>query len=189
MGGVTSATTVSFHHPDMFAGVTSFFGDSKYDLSTYVRSILGNEAGAHQVNALDVVDNARYLPVVLIHGEEDRTSTLAQSELLAKAMNARGYQVSVSRVAGAGHEGALVARYIAEVVARARTARAPDSVPRVTYSSVNAGETSLYGGKTPCGPRTRATPCWTLRPRRMEFTSCAPRRSRRSHWRALSGYR
>ena len=31
MGGA-GATTIAFHRPDRFAGVTSFFGDSEYDL-------------------------------------------------------------------------------------------------------------------------------------------------------------
>jgi pimeloyl-ACP methyl ester carboxylesterase len=45
MGGA-GATTIGLHHPDRFASVTSFFGDSKYDLSTYVHAILADEAAA-----------------------------------------------------------------------------------------------------------------------------------------------
>ena len=144
MGGA-GATTIAFHHPDAFAGVTSFFGDSKYDLTTYVRAILGSEAAAHEVNALDIVDNARYLPVLLVHGEEDHVSPIRQSEMLADAMRSRGYPVSFIRVPGAGHEGRVVAAHVSDVVDRAESARAPVVVPRVTYRSVRADLDSAYG--------------------------------------------
>ena len=45
MGGA-GATTIGFHRPDRFASITSFFGDSRYDLATYVRPILHDAAGA-----------------------------------------------------------------------------------------------------------------------------------------------
>jgi pimeloyl-ACP methyl ester carboxylesterase len=144
MGGA-GATTIGFHHPDHFASVTSFFGDSKYDLATYARSILPNEAAAHLVNALDVVENARNLPVWLIHGEDDRTSSIRQSEILAKRMNELGFSVRFDRVPAAGHSGALVARFLPEVVARARSARVPERVARVTYRSVRASLAQAYG--------------------------------------------
>lgn len=144
MGGA-GATTISFHRPDRFAMATSFFGDSRYDRSTYVGLILRSDASAHAVNALDVVDNARYLPVWLIHGEEDRTSRIEQSELLADAMRRRGYGVRFDRVSGAGHEGALVARFLREIVAAASTARVPTRLTRVTYRSVRPSDVGAYG--------------------------------------------
>ena len=144
MGGA-GATTIGFHHPDRFASVTSFFGDSKYDLSTYVRAILPNEAAAHLVNALDVVDNARELPVWLIHGEKDTTSPIRQSEMLATAMRQRGWRVRFDRVPDMGHSGALVARFLPELVDLAATARVPERVSRITYQSVRASDTSAYG--------------------------------------------
>ncbi|HEY3816750.1 MAG TPA: prolyl oligopeptidase family serine peptidase [Polyangiaceae bacterium] len=144
MGGA-GATTIGFHNPDRFAGVTSFFGDSKYDLTTYVRSILPDEAAAHRVNALDVVDNALHLPVWLIHGVDDRTSPIRQSELLAQAMADPRFSVRFTRAPGMGHEGPLVARHIAEVVDRAATARVPEAVTRVEYRSVRAWDTGAYG--------------------------------------------
>jgi enterochelin esterase-like enzyme len=144
MGGA-GATTIAFHHPDRFAGVASFFGDSKYDLQTYVRSILPDEAAAHRVNALDVVENARHLPVLLVHGEDDRTSPIRQSEILAEAMRARGFSVRFERVPGFGHSGALVARYLARLVAAAATARTPANPPRVTYRSARPSDTGAYG--------------------------------------------
>jgi pimeloyl-ACP methyl ester carboxylesterase len=144
MGGA-GATTIGFHNPDRFAMVTSFFGDSKYDLSTYVRAILPDDTAAHRVNALDVVDNARHLPVWLIHGDSDRTSPIHQSEILAAAMQQRGFRVRFDRVARQGHDGALVARFLPEVVAAAATARVPDSVERVTYRSVRPQDVGAYG--------------------------------------------
>jgi pimeloyl-ACP methyl ester carboxylesterase len=144
MGGA-GATTIAFHHPDRFASVTSFFGDSKYDRSTYVRSILASDAAAHAVNAADVVENARYLPVWLIHGEDDRTSPIRQSEILAEALQRQGFAVRFDRVPNEGHSGALVARFVGEVVARAASARVPVGPERVTYRSVRASDTEVYG--------------------------------------------
>ena len=144
MGGA-GATTVGFHAPDRFATVTSFFGDSKYDVATYVRSLLPGEAAAHLVNALDVVDNALHLPVWLIHGEDDKTSPIRQSEMLAQAMADPRFSVRFDRVPGMGHEGPLVARFLAEVVARAATSRVPERVTRVEYRSVRPWDTEAYG--------------------------------------------
>jgi len=144
MGGA-GATTVGFHAPDRFATVTSFFGDSKYDVATYVRSLLPGEAAAHLVNALDVVDNALHLPVWLIHGEDDKTSPIRQSEMLAQAMADPRFSVRFDRVPRMGHEGPLVARFLAEVVARAATSRVPERVTRVEYRSVRPWDTGAYG--------------------------------------------
>jgi pimeloyl-ACP methyl ester carboxylesterase len=146
MGGA-GATTVAFHHPDRFLAVTSFFGDSSYDLSTYVRAILPDVHAAHLVNALDVVDNARNLPVWLVHGESDATSPIRQSEMLASAMQQRGFPVRFDRVPGVGHSGALVARFLSEVVDAAAD---PDGmrrarVERVSYRSVRPSDTGAYG--------------------------------------------
>jgi pimeloyl-ACP methyl ester carboxylesterase len=139
MGGA-GATTIAFHQPDRFVAVTSFFGDSSYDLSTYVRAILHDQRAAHQVNALDVVDNARYLPVRLIHGEDDATSPIRQSEILADALQQRGYAVRFDRVPGIGHAGALVARFLPEVVAAAATTSGRAFGRRVTYRSVRPSD-------------------------------------------------
>ncbi|HXN33936.1 MAG TPA: prolyl oligopeptidase family serine peptidase [Polyangiaceae bacterium] len=152
MGGA-GATTIGFHRPDQFASVTSFFGDSKYDLTSYARSILPNDATAHLVNALDVVENARELSVWLIHGEDDRTSPIRQSEMLAARMQERGMRVRFDRVPGAGHSGALVARFLPALVTFAVSARAPEHVSHVTYRSVRASDTQAYGVRI-----TRAAP-------------------------------
>jgi pimeloyl-ACP methyl ester carboxylesterase len=144
MGGA-GATTISLHHPDRFAMATSFFGDSRYDLTTYVRALLPDEGAAHRVNALDVVDNARHVPVWLVHGDADRTSPIRQSRILADALGQRGFSVRFDSAPGAGHSGALVARFLPAVVAAAATARVPSHVNRVTYRSVRPGDVGAYG--------------------------------------------
>ena len=144
MGGA-GATTIATHRPDRFAFVASFFGDSKYDLATYVRSILVDEAGAHRVNALDVVDNARHLDVWLVHGTADKVSPIAQSTMLDTALRERGFRVRFDAVPKAGHEGPLVARFAAELVARAASARRVTSPERVTYRSVRKTDLGAYG--------------------------------------------
>jgi pimeloyl-ACP methyl ester carboxylesterase len=144
MGGA-GAATIGFHHPDRFASVTSFFGDSKYDLSTYAGAILRDDRGAHVVNALDVADNARYLRVWLVHGEDDRTCPIVQSRMLDAALRRRGFDVRFDSVPGVGHSKALVARFLADVVSRAATARVPATVDRVTYRSTRTGDLGAYG--------------------------------------------
>jgi hypothetical protein len=144
MGGA-GATTIAFHHPDHFASVASFFGDAKYDLRTYVRALLPDETAAHRVNALDVVDNARHLQVLLVHGEDDRTSPLEQSDILARALRDRGFNVRFERVAAFGHSGALVARFLSDVTAMAAIARAPAAPSRVTFRSTRPSDTGAYG--------------------------------------------
>jgi pimeloyl-ACP methyl ester carboxylesterase len=144
MGGA-GATTVGFHRPDRFASVTSFFGDSKYDVTTYVRALLPDDAAAHTVNALDVVENAAHLPVWLIHGEEDGTSPIRQSEMLDSEMRRRGYAVELTRVPRIGHSGALVAHFLPEVVRRASALVVPETVRSVSYRAVRPWDTGAYG--------------------------------------------
>jgi pimeloyl-ACP methyl ester carboxylesterase len=144
MGGA-GATTIAFHHPDRFAFVASYFGDSRYDLTTYVRTILGGEDGARRVNALDVLENARHLPVFLVHGEDDRTSPMKQSTMLDEAMRKAGFEVVLRRAPGMGHEGPLVVKHVREVVDRAALAIAPARPARVSFRSVRATDTEAYG--------------------------------------------
>jgi pimeloyl-ACP methyl ester carboxylesterase len=144
MGGA-GATTISFHHPDRFAFVASYFGDSRYDLTTYVRGILGGEEGAKRVNALDVLENARHLPVFLVHGENDGTSPIRQSTMLYDAMKHAGFDVQFERVPNMGHEGPLIVKYIRRVVDRAATAVAPKFPKRVSFRSVRPIDTTAYG--------------------------------------------
>lgn len=144
MGGA-GATTIGFHHPDRFAFIASYFGDSRYDLTTYVRGVLGGEEGARRVNALDVLENARHVPVHLVHGEIDRSSPVAQSTMLYDAMKKAGFTVSFDRVTDMGHEGPLVVRFIRSIVEEAAAHVAPRRPSRVSYRSVRPSDTSAYG--------------------------------------------
>ena len=71
------------------------------------------------MNPIDVIDNARHVPILLIHGDADRTSNVRESDELAAALRQRGYSFQYDRVPGRGHEGLLVAEHIAAVIARA----------------------------------------------------------------------
>ncbi len=144
MGGA-GATTVGFHHPDRFAAIVSLFGDSRYDLATYVRGILRDEAGAHRVNAFDIADNARNVPVWLIHGEDDRVSPVAQSAMLARALEALHFTVRFDRVPGAGHEGRVVAAFAERIVLLAARTRRIAMPRRVSFWSVRPGDVEAYG--------------------------------------------
>ncbi len=144
MGGA-GATTIGFHRPDRFAIVLSYFGDSKYDLTTYVRSLLGNEAGAKRINALDVVDNARHLPVSLIHGTDDRVSPIVQSEMLYDALRKRGFAVTFKKMEGRGHDGLLVAEHIAAFVEQTAKVRAVRFPSHVTYRTFRNEDAHAYG--------------------------------------------
>ncbi len=144
MGGA-GATTLAVHHPDAFAMVASFFGDSEYDLSTYVRSILRSPAEAHAVNSLELAANLRHVPTRLFHGEDDHVSPIAQSERLAGELSRLGYAVTFARAPGFGHSGALAAKFIADVVREAATARAPTHPARVTFTSARPEDESAYG--------------------------------------------
>jgi pimeloyl-ACP methyl ester carboxylesterase len=144
MGGA-GATTIGFHHPDRFAEVISLFGDSKYDLSTYVKGILHDETGAHLVNAVDIVDNARNVPVWLVHGEDDHVSPLRQSAVLDRALRAMGFAVTFDRVPHAGHEGRVVSAFAERIVEAAAHARRVSAPSRVSYWSVRPNDTESYG--------------------------------------------
>ncbi len=144
MGG-QGATTVAFHQPDRFAFVASYFGDARFDRSTYVRALLPTDDAAHKINPIDVVDNARHLATWLIHGEADRTSPVVQSTMLFEALRARQFTVDFDRVPLMGHEGPLVVTFIRRVVDRAAEARAPSFPARVSFRSTRAGDTEAYG--------------------------------------------
>ena len=144
MGG-QGATTIGLHHPDRFAFITSYFGDARFDRTGYVRSILTTDDAAHRINPLDVIDNARNVPVFLVHGEEDKTSAIRESILLDDALKQRHFQVEFERVPGMGHEGPLVVKYIRRVVDRAADARAPMFPARVSFRSVRPSDVEAYG--------------------------------------------
>jgi hypothetical protein len=65
--------------------------------------------------------------------------------MLYRAMKARAYDVRFDHIPGRGHEGALVARFLPEIVERASRLRVPDAPLRVSYWSVRAVDTGAYG--------------------------------------------
>lgn len=144
MGG-QGACTIGLHHPDRFAFIASWFGDAKFDLSTYIRNILPTQEAAHRVNPVDVIDNARHIPIKLIHGDADRTSNVHESDDLAAALRQRGYAFTYDRVPGRGHEGLLVVEHVAEVLSLAAHAQIPVHPSRVTFRSVRPEDDRAYG--------------------------------------------
>jgi hypothetical protein len=112
-----------------------------------VRGVLGGEEGARKVNALDVLENARHLPVLLVHGEDDRSSPVKQSTMLDAAMRRAGFTVELRRIPGRGHEGPLVVEHIRDAVDRAAEASAPRRPSRVSFRSVRPEDVSAYGVK------------------------------------------
>lgn len=144
MGG-QGACTIGLHRPDRFAFIASYFGDARFDITSYVRSILPTPEAAHRVNPIDVIDNARNVPIWLIHGDADRTSNVRESDELAAALRQRHYSVQYDRPAGRGHEGLLVADYIERVVDIAAHARVPLTPAHVTFRSVRPEDDRAYG--------------------------------------------
>ena len=144
MGG-QGATTVGFHRPDRFASVTSFFGDARFDVASYVKNILPTEEAAHEVNPLDVADNARHQDVLLVHGEDDRTSPIKESIDLDAGLRKLGYHVTFVRHPHMGHEAPMIMLHVRDIVRRAETAKIPANPARVTYRSVRASDVSAYG--------------------------------------------
>jgi hypothetical protein len=146
MGGA-GATTIGLHRPDKFSHIVSFFGDAKYDVSTYVRALLPTEADAHRVNPLDVIENARNVPVWLIHGDADKVSNVVQSQMLYAALSERNYKVRFDKEAGRGHEGLLVTKYIRTIVELTSMVKAPAILTRASYKSVRKEDVGAYGVK------------------------------------------
>jgi S-formylglutathione hydrolase FrmB len=144
MGG-QGATTIGWHHPDRFASVTSFFGDARFDTATYVKNILPTEEAAHAVNPLDVAENARHQKVLLVHGEDDHTSLIHESELLDQGLEKLGYDVTFVRHPRMGHEAPMIILHVKDFVALAAETSIPRAPARVTFRSVRAEDTSAYG--------------------------------------------
>jgi pimeloyl-ACP methyl ester carboxylesterase len=144
MGG-QGATTIGFHAPDRFATVTSFFGDARFDLSTYVKNLLPTEEAAHAVNPLDVAVNARHQKVLLIHGEDDHTSPIKESIDLDAGLRAFHYDVTFVRHPRMGHEAPMIMLHIRDIVRTAATSSIPESPRRVTFRGVRPGDLSAYG--------------------------------------------
>ncbi len=90
MGGA-GALQIAYHFPDRFAAVAAFYGDSRYDLDSYVRSILRDQKTAERYSVLSFHENARNFPVLLVHARDDKVSPFAQSKMLADADARSGF--------------------------------------------------------------------------------------------------
>jgi poly(3-hydroxybutyrate) depolymerase len=84
MGGA-GALQMAYHYPDRFAAVAAFYGDSSYKLTGYIGRILVSQAQADRYSVINFPENARNLPVLLVHAKDDKTSPFRQSSQLAKA--------------------------------------------------------------------------------------------------------
>ena len=84
MGGA-GALQIGYHYPDRFAAVAAFYGDSQYSLGTgYIQRILVTKEQADRYSVIHFPENARNLPVLLVHAKDDKTSPFRQSSQLAK---------------------------------------------------------------------------------------------------------
>ena len=144
MGGA-GATTIGYHHPDRFNVVASFFGDSRYDRKTYVRSILTSDAAAQAVNADDVAENGLHLTTILVHGTADKVSPPKQTTLFCDHLKKLGYSPTCTMLAGRGHEGGVVAQEIAAVVHAVATVRSPAHPSHVRFRTVRPSDDRAYG--------------------------------------------
>lgn len=90
MGGA-GALQIAYHFPDRFAAVAAFYGDSRYDLDSYVRSILRDQKTAERYSVLSFHENARNFPVLLVHARDDKVSPFVQSKMLTDADARSGF--------------------------------------------------------------------------------------------------
>ncbi|MBH23945.1 MAG: hypothetical protein CMH57_05695 [Myxococcales bacterium] len=131
MGGA-GALQIGYHYPDRFAAVSSFYGDSTYELTTYAGKILKQQSVADRYSVLRFAANARNLPVLLIHAEDDPVTPVRQSRALFEASQRLGFDHhALHTPPEGGHTLKLVDDFAAEVVAfhaSARRARRPERV-------------------------------------------------------------
>jgi len=89
MGGA-GALQLAYHYPDRFASVAAWYGDSKYDMGTYVKSILKTREQADRYSVINFAANSRNFPVLLIHAHDDAVSPVEQSIWLFEEAQALG---------------------------------------------------------------------------------------------------
>jgi pimeloyl-ACP methyl ester carboxylesterase len=138
MGGA-GALQIGYHFPDRFASIAAWYGDSLYDLATYVGPILRTKANAERYSVLRFAENARALPVLLIHAKDDRVSAFSQSKMLADldAKLALPDHRLLALETG-GHTLAVVEKTLPEVEALFARAVRPSLPARVTFATGSA---------------------------------------------------
>jgi poly(3-hydroxybutyrate) depolymerase len=144
MGGA-GALQLGYHFPDRFAAVAAYYGDSEYDLASYVGPILQTRANADRYSVLRFPANARDLPLLLIHAKDDRVSAFAQSKLLADADVKLGLaEHRLLAPESGGHSLALVEETIDDVVALFARSVRPVAPARVSFATGSASYPGAY---------------------------------------------
>jgi poly(3-hydroxybutyrate) depolymerase len=135
MGGA-GALQLAYHHPDRFAAVVAFYGDSKYEMSTYVSKILGTKENAARYSVLEFPENARNFPVLLVHAKDDDVSGFDQSRWLAEADEKLGFSHHrLIAPATGGHTQQLFEDHVDDLVALFSSSKREPKPPRVTFKT------------------------------------------------------
>jgi poly(3-hydroxybutyrate) depolymerase len=143
MGGA-GATTIGLRRPDRFAGLVSFFGDSQYEVGTYTSSILPDQAAVDAASCLRFVENARNVPILLVHGRQDATTNVVQTTGLATRLTELGFDHEAVVRDDRGHEQRLVDEEAARVIAFVQAHRRARSPERVSLRSSDASTRTAY---------------------------------------------
>ncbi|MBI2894312.1 MAG: prolyl oligopeptidase family serine peptidase [Deltaproteobacteria bacterium] len=143
MGGA-GATTIGYRHPDRFAAVASFFGDSLYSVGGYTSAVLPTEESVRAASCLLFVENARHLPTLLVHGRLDATSSPLQSTRLGDRLGALGFAHDLVMRDDRGHEARLVDEETERMLAFFALHRRVTRPSRVSLRSSDASTRSAY---------------------------------------------
>ncbi len=144
MGGA-GALQIGYHFPDRFAALASFYGDSRYSLQGYVRGILHDQATADRYSVLLFPENARNLPVLLVHALDDRVSAFEQSQLLSEADGKSGFSHHklIAPKTG-GHSLQVVEDNVRDMMDLFAASRRPSAPERVTFRTNASRYTRAY---------------------------------------------
>jgi len=143
MGGA-GATTIGLRHPDRFAALASFFGDSRYALGSYTDAVLPDQQAVDAASCLGFAENARHVPVLLVHGRLDATSALVQSTQLAERLATLGLAHELVVRDDRGHEARLVDEEARRTIAFLGRHRRAPTVPRVSLRSAPGAPRRAY---------------------------------------------
>lgn len=143
MGGA-GATTIGLRHPDRFAGVASFFGDSQYEVGGYTSAVLPDQAAVDAASCARFVENARNLPVFLAHGRQDATTPVVQTTALAARLAELGFPHETVVREDRGHEQRLVDEQTPRLVAFLGAHRRARSPERVSLRASDASVRTAY---------------------------------------------
>lgn len=88
--------------PAALAGVIGLSGPYDFNVGDKYRPIFGPEPQWPQAQAVNFVDGDEP-PFLLVHGKDDRTVGVRQSEALARRLRAQNRQVTLLLLPGAGH--------------------------------------------------------------------------------------